>query len=64
MTKVNPIQLQKFLKGMDYPAKKEDLLNHAKQQGADDNVLKTLEQLTEEEYKTPTEVSQAVGNVQ
>ncbi|MBD3885586.1 DUF2795 domain-containing protein [Phormidium tenue FACHB-886] len=64
MTKVNPIQLQKFLKGIDYPAKKEDLLSHAKQHGADENVLSTLEQLPEEEYETPTEVSQAVGSIE
>lgn len=35
MAKVNPIQLQKHLKGVDYPATKEDLLQHAKDQGAD-----------------------------
>jgi hypothetical protein len=31
MAKVNPIQLQKHLKGMDYPASKQDLINYAKQ---------------------------------
>jgi hypothetical protein len=26
---VNPVQVEKFLKGGDYPAKKEDLIKHA-----------------------------------
>ena len=61
MAKVNPIQLQKYLKGVDYPASKEDLINHAQQQGADENALSALEQLPDEQYETPTDVSKAIG---
>lgn len=64
MSKVNPIQLQKHLKGMDYPASKQDLLNHAKKEGADENILSTLEQLADEEFETPADVSKAVGNIE
>ncbi len=39
MAKVNPIQLQKHLKGVDYPANREDLINQAKQQGAEVSAL-------------------------
>lgn len=63
MAKVNPIQLQKHLKGMDYPASKQDLIQHAKKNGADDNVNSALEQLPDEEYETPAEVSKAIGQV-
>lgn len=64
MAKVNPIQLQKHLKGVNYPAKKQDLIKHAKQQGADQDALSTLEQLPDEEYETPAAVSKAVGEVE
>jgi hypothetical protein len=64
MAKVNPIQLQKFLKGMDYPAKKQDLLDLAKKNGADDNVLSTLHEIEDEEFETPADVSKAVGAVE
>jgi hypothetical protein len=64
MAKVNPIQLQKYLKGMDYPANKEDLLERAKEQGADRDVCSTLEQLPDEEYETPADVSKAVGAIE
>lgn len=62
MAKVNPIQLQKHLKGMDYPASKEDLIKHAQQQGADEDALSALEQLPDEKYETPADVSKAIGN--
>jgi hypothetical protein len=43
MAKANPIEIQKELKGIDDPASKQELVNHAKQQGADENVCSTLE---------------------
>jgi Protein of unknown function (DUF2795) len=61
MAKTNPIQLQKHLKGVDYPATKEDLINHARQQGADQDLLSDLEQIPDQEYETPTEVNKAIG---
>ncbi len=63
MAKVNPIQMQKYLKGMDYPANKQELLEHAKKGGADENICATLERLPDEEYETPADVSKAVGQI-
>lgn len=64
MATINPIQLQKFLKGMVYPAAKRDLVEHAKGQGADENALSALERLPDERYETPADVSKAVGNLE
>ncbi|WP_017720495.1 DUF2795 domain-containing protein [Kamptonema formosum] len=64
MAKVNPVRVQKDLKGVDYPASKQDLLEHAKQHGADENVRSTLEQLPDQEYQTPAEVSKAIGEIE
>ncbi|MBD2108250.1 DUF2795 domain-containing protein [Nodosilinea sp. FACHB-13] len=63
MAKVNPIHVQKFLKGMDYPASKQDVVDHAKQNGADENVCATLEQMPDEEFETSADVSKAIGEV-
>ena len=60
---INPIQIQKFLKGVDYPAAKSDLLENAERQGADEDVRATLEQLQDEEYETPADVSKALGQI-
>jgi hypothetical protein len=42
VAKVNPIQAQKFLGGMDYPASKDEIVKHAEQNDADDNILDVL----------------------
>jgi hypothetical protein len=59
MAHANPIQIQKFLKGVDYPANKAALIANAKKLGADDKVCASLEELPDEEFETPAEVSQA-----
>lgn len=64
MAKINPIQLQKHLKGLDYPASKEKLVKHAQEHGADENAMSVLEQLPDEEFASPTQVSEAVGSME
>jgi predicted outer membrane protein len=63
MAHINPIQLQKFLKGVDYPADKNELMERARSLGADENVMATLENLQDESFQTPADVSQAVGRL-
>ena len=58
---VNPIQLQKFLGGVDYPTDKDTLVKHAQGKGADDNVLRTLRELPMDRFNSPNDVSEAVG---
>lgn len=59
MAHANPIQIQKYLKGVDYPATREHLIANARKLGADESVCASLEQLPDEEFQTPAEVSQA-----
>lgn len=64
MTKANPVEIQKHLKGVDYPASKQELIQHAQKQGADQDLLSILEQLPEnKEYETPTDLNKAIGNI-
>lgn len=58
----NPIQIQKFLGGVDYPASRDTLLSSAKDSGADDNVLQALENIPDREYDSPTAVSSAISD--
>jgi hypothetical protein len=59
----NPIQIQKFLGGIDYPASRETLISRAKESGADSNVLDALQNIPDKEYDSPTAVSSAVSDV-
>jgi hypothetical protein len=61
--KANPIEVQKFLEGVGYPTKKTELVKEAKNQGASGEVRKTLERLPDKRFKTPTEVSEAIGKL-
>jgi hypothetical protein len=63
MAKVNPIQVQKFLGGLDYPATREDVVKRATEQGADKPILEMLQRLPDEQFETPADVSQAIGRL-
>ena len=61
--KVTPIEVQKHLKGIDYPASKEDIIDYAEQQGAGEEIISLLEKIPDEEYETPAELSKALGEL-
>jgi hypothetical protein len=64
MSKVNPIQVQRFLSGVDYPAAREELLQAAGEQGADEDVRDTLSRLPDREFDSPADVSSAIGQIE
>ncbi|WP_411557688.1 DUF2795 domain-containing protein [Plantibacter sp. MPB07] len=56
-----PIELQKYLSGVDYPASRDELVRTAHDQGAPDDVIEALEQADQDEFDGPTAVSSAVS---
>jgi hypothetical protein len=60
---VNPIQIQRSLRGVDYPARKEDLVRHAERHGGDDQALEALRRIPDRQYDGPNAVSAAVADV-
>jgi hypothetical protein len=62
MSKPNPIQVQKFLSGVDYPADRDTLVEHARSQGADDAVLENLGKLPDRSFDGPNAVSEAYSH--
>lgn len=59
----NPVEVEKSLKGIDFPAKKQDLIKHAQQHGADQNVIETIKDLPREEFHTAADVTKAIGEI-
>jgi hypothetical protein len=53
----SPIEVQKALKSMNYPASKEDLIKHAKGRDASHEVMQDIENLPEKEYTSAADVS-------
>ncbi len=56
-------ELEKYLKGVDYPASKDDLLQKARSNGAPDEVIDMIDSLTETRFNSPIDVSKAFGEV-
>jgi hypothetical protein len=56
----SPIDIQKALSGMDYPASKDQIVQHAESHGADGEVLDALKGIDDREYEGPSGVSSAV----
>ncbi|WP_447979428.1 DUF2795 domain-containing protein [Candidatus Nitrospira bockiana] len=59
----NPIQIQKFLGGIDYPTDKATLIKTAREKGADENVLNALNEMRAERYNSPNDVSEEIGKL-
>jgi hypothetical protein len=60
---VNPIQVQKFLGGLDYPTDKNSIVERARQRGADNDVIQTLQSLPRDDFNSPNDVSEAIGQL-
>lgn len=58
--KPSPIDVQKALGGMDYPASKADIVSKAEESGAGAAVLDALKDMPEKEYSAPTDVSKEI----
>lgn len=64
MAVVSPSQVQRFLSGLDFPSSREELIDYAVEEGADEDVLDTLSRIPDELYHTPDDVSQAIDEIQ
>ncbi len=64
MAKVNPIQLQKALKGVKYPANTQDLEKAAKDNQASEDIQKALKGLKQDQFARPSDVSKALKEEQ
>ncbi|HEX3012837.1 MAG TPA: DUF2795 domain-containing protein [Methanobacterium sp.] len=55
------VEIEKALKGMNYPASKQDLVQKAKQNNASQDVIQTIEKLPQDQFNSPTDVQKAWG---
>lgn len=55
--------LQSHLKGMNYPAGKQDLLDHARKNNAPESVIEALSKFQEKSYTSAADVSQEFGRI-
>lgn len=59
----SPTDVQKALRGADYPASREDLIELARENEAPEEVVEELESgLDESEYESPAQVMAELGD--
>ena len=58
----SPIDLQKHLGGVDYPASRDDLIRTAEDQGAGEEVVAAIRNLPDREFDSPADVSKAYSD--
>jgi hypothetical protein len=59
--KANPIEVQKHLKGMEYPASRDELVQAAEDNDAPEDIVDALRGLPEQEYDGPDDVMEALS---
>ena len=63
-THVSPAHVAHHLRGIEFPASKQDLKAEAQKNHAPPDVIKLIDQLPAERYHTMTEVMKAIGEVE
>ncbi|HLO84923.1 MAG TPA: DUF2795 domain-containing protein [Nostocaceae cyanobacterium] len=60
---VSAIDISRNLSGIDFPANKQGLINHARQKNASEEVLDVLQQMPEQDYENMADVEHAFGEI-
>jgi hypothetical protein len=63
MAQANPLQLQRAMQGVLFPADKNALLQNARDLDAEEDVVESFERLPEQEFRAPADVIFAVGSL-
>lgn len=57
----SPANVAHYLKGIGFPAKKKDLVSHAKKNDADEQVIQELDRMPDQEYGNMADVMKGFG---
>jgi len=63
MAAVSPREVEKALKGIDYPARRQELIKCAESNNADEVVRQVIQSLPDQTYNTPIDVTKAIGEM-
>lgn len=58
---VNPIEVQKHLAGVDYPATRDELADTAHRNGAQNDVVQAISELRDEQFDGPDTLMERLG---
>ena len=58
---INPIEVQTHLKGIDYPASKDEVIATAESNDAPQEIIEALQQMDGTQFEGPDDVMGALG---
>jgi len=58
-----PVEIQKALGGVDYPASRESLVDTARHHHADNSIVELLGRLPSHRYESPADVSKDIARL-
>lgn len=61
--KASPAAVERYLKGIHYPASKGDLVEQARGNDAPDDVMHVLDQFEDKEYESTVDVTKEIGSM-
>ncbi|WP_414469503.1 DUF2795 domain-containing protein [Methanobacterium sp. ACI-7] len=59
--RVTAATVEKSIKGINFPASKQDLIQQAKSNNADQQVIQEIENLPQDQFSSPIDISKAFG---
>jgi hypothetical protein len=62
--KASPAAIEKGVKGISYPASKDDLISQAKTNGAPSDVMEVLSRFEEKDYKSPIDIAKETSKAE
>jgi hypothetical protein len=58
---ISAADLEHAIKGIDFPASKDELVKQANNNNADNSIVQVIQKLPKQKFKSPIEVSKAFG---
>lgn len=57
MSKAESMNIEQYMQGLKFPVQREEIVNYARKQGADEQMCRQLNQLPNLHYRTVNEVN-------
>lgn len=62
----NPMNILKHIKGLDFPASRQEIIDYAKEHGGSEtgDVIKALNRIPDRTYETPAGIMHEIGQIE
>jgi hypothetical protein len=61
---ISPIEVERYLKGINFPANKKNLIDRAKINQAPQEIVRLLKQVTDKNYTSPVEITKEMSKIE